>query len=265
VNCRDITELAPLHFSGELESPEAAAFAAHLKGCSSCSEEIERQAYFDARLRAIVLSDEADVTPIDRRVRLQIASDPMGHTPPARTVSRRWVFAAAGIAAIVLLLVGYRDLFGRHIGAVYAAAATDHRLEVVELQPRQWLFDLSRIETLAQQVGVSTPAISALSSGSYHLNRAKLCRLDGRVFLHMVFSDGTEEFSFFLRQRDSGSLADQVWETPDRKSVHESDFNSGQNVEHVASFDTGHLSVVVVTNQSASEALQIARFAAAVL
>ena len=269
MNCRDISALAPLYFSGELDGPEVAAFADHLKTCSSCAAEIERQAYFDARLREIVLSDETDVTPIDRRVRLEIAAD-SGRTVvrrnPPRRISRRWVLAVAGIAAIVLLLdVGYRDLFGRHVSRVYAAAATDHRLEVVELHPRQWFADSAQIEILARQMGVPASAISALSSGSYHLNRAKLCRLDGRIFLHLVFSDGAQEFSVFLRQRDSESLADRVWETESGKSLHVSDPSSGQNVEHVASFETAQLTVVVVTDESADQVANIARFASSVL
>jgi hypothetical protein len=264
VNCRDIAELAPLHLTGELEALEAADFSAHLEGCPSCAEEMERQAYFDARLREIVLADDTNVTSIDRRVRLQIAADSRSGIRVTRSpmIARRWTAAAIGIAAALLLFgFGYHNLFGRHLAAVYAAAATDHRLEVVEMQPRPWSSGSAQIEALGAGHGIPAPAISALASGSYHLDRAKVCMLDGRVFLHLVFSDGAQEFSVYLRQRDSSSLPGQVRETANGKSLHTSDLNH----EYVASFETAQLTFVVVTNQSGDAALHFARFASSVL
>jgi hypothetical protein len=224
---------------------------------------MERQAYFDARLREIVLSDATNVTPIDRRVRLQIAADSRSRIRMTRSpmIARRWVVAAVGIAALLLFTFGYHNLFGRHVVAVYAAAATDHRLEVVEMQPRPWSSDSAQIEALGAQHGIPAPAISALGSGSYHLDRAKLCTLDGRVFLHLVFSDGAQEFSVYLRQRDSNSLPGRVRETANGKSLHTSELNH----EYVASFETAQLTFVVVTNQSEDAALHFARFASSVL
>ena len=264
MNCRDIAELAPLYSSGELEAPGAAVFQSHLKTCSSCADEMERQAYFDARLREIVLSDDIDVNPMNRRVRLQIASVSRANARPNRLgpVRRRWTAAAMGIAAVLLLFSwGYYDLFGRRVAGVYAAAAADHRIEVVELQSREWVGDSGQIKALAQEEGVPESAVFALASGKYHLNRARLCRLDGRVFLHLVFSDGGQEFSVYLRHRDSKSLPGQSLETANGKSLHASDFNN----EHVASFETPQLTFVVVTDQSEVAALNIARFASSVL
>ena len=50
MNCSDISELAPLSVSGELDRGRAADFDEHLKTCSECFRELETQARLDARL-----------------------------------------------------------------------------------------------------------------------------------------------------------------------------------------------------------------------
>ena len=47
------------------------------------------------------------------------------------------------------------------------------------------------------------PTTAPAAIAGYHMEHAKLCRLNGRIFLHVVYSDGSREFSLFLRQPDS--------------------------------------------------------------
>ncbi len=60
MNCSDVIELAPLHFSGELDAHHAGAFAAHLECCPACSLRIRQQAELDVRLREAVLAETLD-------------------------------------------------------------------------------------------------------------------------------------------------------------------------------------------------------------
>lgn len=263
MNCREALQVAPLHAAGDLDAVTAAAYTAHLETCPDCPQKIERDAYFAARLREIVLSEDVDAEAVNRRVRLQIAAESGKRVPasePRR--SRRWVSVAAGIAAALLLFaLGYRDLLGRHIPAVYAAAATDHRLEVVEQARRTWFDNPAQIEALAQQEGVPMQAVVALASGAYHFEHARLCYLDGRIYLHLVFSSDGHELSVYLRQREAQSLPGRAREIDNGRALHAADAGH----EHVASFQTDQLTAMVVSDQSADAALQFARFASTVI
>jgi anti-sigma factor RsiW len=264
VNCREIAELAPLYLSGEMDAPRAAAMDAHLQTCPACLEEMRLQAHFDARLREIVLSEELDEATVSRLVRERIAAD---SGVPARAgllsrIPRRWVAAAIGAAAVLLLVgLGYRGLLGPRVARVYADAAQDHRREIIEQEPRRWLADPAQIAALAEQQGISGTAVLALAPDGYHLGRGRLCWLDGRIFLHLVYSNGAQEISLFLRQREAAPLLGPAGEEVYGKPLH----TSGLGNEHVAAFETSRLTAVVVTDQSAEAALRFARLASAAL
>jgi anti-sigma factor RsiW len=265
MNCSDIAELAPLYIVGELDPRRAAEFDAHLKACPGCMRELEEQARLDARLREVVLADKTDVSRVDRRVRELIAARPESGAPAmARLpISRRWAITAMGIAAVLLLSgIGYYFMLGTSVARVYADAAADHRMEVVERQPRPaWLVDPVQIAALAQQHGIPSSEVLALASEGYHLERGRMCGLDNRAFLHLVYSNGTKEFSVYLRLRDAGRLPGAVREIVNGKPLRICDLGS----EHIASFETTRVTALVVADDSADDALHFARMAAAAL
>jgi Putative zinc-finger len=255
VKCSDILELLPVYIDGDLDAERAAEFDAHLKTCPSCLEELERQAQVDARVRGAVLSEQIDVTDLDRLIRENLYAElPHGARQQFELVRMRWVAATIGVVAVlVLLAVGYHTLFGQRLAGVYASAAADHRMEIAQQQPRQWFTNASQIESLAQSQGVPPAAVQVLASGAYRLDRGKLCWLDGGIFLHLAFSDGASRFSLYLRPRDSGDFPPAA---PDS-------MNAGS--EHVAAFQTSKLAAIVVTDQPGDAALRFAQFASAKL
>jgi len=264
MTCSEVARLAPLYITGELDPRQAAEFDAHLRTCPACMRELQRQSRLDGFLREIVLSEEGNAARVDRRVRELIAAEADGQPlPQLQPRSRRWAAAAIGIAAAAVLLaaVGYRTLMGQQVAGVYAAAARDHGIEVVEHQPRPWLTDPAQIAALAERQGIAASAVTALASGGYHLVRGKLCFLDHRIFLHLVFSDGAREFSVYLRRRDATALAGPVREIANGRPLCTSDVDN----EHVASVETARLTALVVTDRSSDAALNFARFASAVL
>jgi anti-sigma factor RsiW len=255
MNCSDIIELAPLYVAGELDSGRAAEFDAHLRACPACMRELETQARLDARLREVLLAEEVDVSRVNRRVRELIAGESaVALVPQLERKPRRWVTAAMGIAAALLLLATGYILMPRQAARVYADAATDHRMEVVEQQPRPWVTDPAKIAALEEQQGISGSVPLALAAG-YHLERAKICWLDGRFFFHAVYSDGTREFSLFLRPRDGRALPGAIRGFADGRFLHAS--SAGR--EHISSFETSHLTAMVVTDQPADAALRLAK------
>jgi len=250
MNCEQLAQLASLYLSGELDPARSATLRAHLQGCAACATEIEQQRDLDARLRAGVVADDLDYTPLERRVRRRIAADSAART--------RFVLAAAGVAA-VLLAAGLASRITPRLARVYQDAALDHRREIVDGQPRPWLTDPAAIESLAASQGLPSASFLALARTGYRLEKGKICRLDGRLFLHLVYTDGAQEFSVYLREgeRPAGSPEETVNGRPL--------FTADSGPDHMAAFQKGGLAVLFVDSHSRARARNLARSAAAAL
>jgi hypothetical protein len=120
MNCTDVSTLVPLHLTGEPDRPRARELQDHLRDCPSCNAELGQQAAFDALLRDSVLAEPINSAPLERRLQNFIARE-------SQRIWRHWMYAAAAVAA----------------------AARNHRYEIVDRQPRKWLADQVPIEDLA--------------------------------------------------------------------------------------------------------------------
>ena len=211
--------------------------AAHLDGCPACARDVE----LDARLCRVVLAEPVDTSSADLAIRRRVA----------REARLRRMSIAAGIAALLAVgIIIFPKVYqvatrGR---ADYSAAAQDHRREVVDHESRRWVSRPDQMDALATRQGISESAPTAIAGSS--VQHAKLCRLNGRIFLHVVYSDGSREMSLFLRQPDSKQLV----------PVHV----AGTGGQQVAAFETAHVSAMIVTDR-ASDAADLARIAAAAL
>jgi anti-sigma factor RsiW len=249
MNCNEVPELAPLYVSGELDAARTRAVHEHLDVCSKCRREIESAIELDERLRDELLSTPVESSAVEQRVRATIAAEP-------RPRFSRRLRIAVGIAAMLLLvLAGFIALRGR-AGAqpveICSDAARDHLREIVRQEPRRWTSDRSGIDALSEHLGFSPAAVSKFTVPGYRLARGKLCRLDGRVSLHLVYSNGVQEFSLFLQPaRDSHPAA----------GLYSADFGA----EHAASIQSGQVRAVIVTGESNAAAKDLARSAASAL
>jgi anti-sigma factor RsiW len=265
MDCNQIAELAPLYLSAELDRERAGAVDAHLRSCPSCMRELEAQAHLDARMREVIAGERVDATAVERWIRARISTEPRSKVspispPPSRR--HRSIVAAAAIAAVLILTaLGYRALMSPQVAPVYADAARDHQREVVEQEPRRWLSDRAAISALAEGQGIAASAPFALSSGPYRLERARLCFLDGRIFLHVVYTDGRREFSVYFRVRGAPTLPGRPREMDNGRILHISTLGT----EQVASLETQSLTVMVVSDRYSGDALQVARLAATTL
>lgn len=239
MNCTNVLELAPLYLTGELEPGRAEQVSAHLEACPSCAREIAQQRTFDSLLRRSVLAEPADSSRVERSVRQIIANESR----------RRWLGVAGIAAALLLAALGTWVALRQRAIPVYAAAARDHRIEIVDGQPRQWFTDRTSIGSLARAQGVPDSAIDAMAPAGYRLEKGKVCRLDGQLFLHLVYVNGAANFSIFLRRAGGGGR----WHTESR------------GAEHVAGFEEHQLAALVVTEQGGDAAERVARSAASVL
>jgi anti-sigma factor RsiW len=237
MNCRDIAELAPLYLSGELRGSERDLFASHLAGCRSCASEMERQSAMDARVRE-ALSEMPDASDVQSAVRVRIGGRRRGW----------WQVGAAAAAVVAVLgLVQFGIMRASPATRIVADAAQDHRAEVIEHQPRRWRTNAAEIASLAARYGLAD--VSVLTPPGYSLEHAKMCGLDRQPALHLVFTNGSQEMSVYVRAR--------VWK---QNGVHAG--GSGSN--YTASFQNDRFAVIA-TGDSSVECFQFANAMAQVL
>jgi anti-sigma factor RsiW len=240
MNCREIEEFAPLYLSGEMDPDQRARFQAHLAQCRSCQEELNQQVVIDARFREALSGELPDARSLDQSVRGRIS---------AQRARQSAIWGAAAAVLMIGAVLGYRGLRPVSAARLYADAALDHRLEVIEHQPRRWRTDPADLKNLAARYQLSD--LAGLAPAGYRLEHAKMCGIGGRPALHLVYTNGAREVSVFVRAR-SGT----------RNSTLRS---AGVGSEHLAAFETDRLEAVVATDGTSGECLAFAQFISRVL
>ena len=142
----------------------------------------------DALLREACEREPVPVTALERSIRGRMRR---------RTLALRWMAVAAAVAVIAAGL-SYRA----RVPGVFEQAARDHRAEVVEHGPRRWRTDNAAIDGIARRFGFSAEEAAQLAPAGYRLEHAKICGLDGKPALHLVYSgtdvSGAREFSVYI-------------------------------------------------------------------
>ena len=237
MNCREIEELAPLYLSGEIAEGKSALVRAHLAQCWNCALQMNQKIALDARLREAA-SQLPDATAVGRSVRGRIGAERFG------------LMTAAAAIVLFAAILSYRTLRPEPVGRLYADAALDHRLEVMEHQPRHWRSDPVEIEKLAARYDLQN--VGALAPAGYRLEHAKMCGIDGKAALHLVFTNGTQEVSVYVRPRSGTSRRS----APRTVKV---------GSEQLAEIQTDRLEAVIATAGSSGECLRFAHVAESVL
>ena len=250
MQCDEARGLMPLYLSGEIEAPSRELLESHVDVCPPCRRELDAQRELDGELRRAMLAEALPTAGLVARFRGEIA-------PRRRWV--RWGVAAAVLIGVLAGGLTYWRAAVRPMADVYAAALRDHHRELIEKQPRRWMDDLASIENLALEQGVAARMLAQLAPAGYRLEHGKLCRLNGRAYLHLVYESRGEQVSLFLRGGDVPAPPTHA-EQRDGKFL----YSAGSGGEHVAGVQNGALSVVYVTGE-ADEASRFAEQAAAVL
>jgi hypothetical protein len=87
----------------------------------------------------------------------------------------------------------------RNVGTL-EATAKDHFAEIIKGQPRKWAVG-EDITGLAARAGIQI-SIPDLAKNGYALDRARLCKLDGKTWLHLVYRGPIHEISLYLHPDD---------------------------------------------------------------
>jgi anti-sigma factor RsiW len=239
MNCGDIKELSPLWHSGELDSERRGEFDAHVSGCAGCAAELRDQTAMDEQLREIVAAEMVDTRTIEEHVRRRIAREKL----------RRWAIpglaAAAALVAMVLWRAPKPSPPPTPINPVIVAdAVRDHTAELINHAPRRWRADASDITTIEKSQGIQDADVKALEATGYTLQRARICRLGGAPWIHLVYARDGREFSVYMRVKEGQSVPESV---------------ASSGALQLASFTHGRVQAVIVTDAPKGECAKFAK------
>lgn len=209
MNCKELDQNSTFYFSHELDAQQSADFLAHLESCPSCAAKVRQQQELDHLLRSTVLSQEMDTRALEFRIRRELTN-----TPQRRIVfPRRLALVAAGLVLLATLGVLSSNWLRttREMSAICADAIVDHRVEVTENAPRKWTADLERIAAISQKVIGTQINPEQFAPSGYHFERARICSLVDKRYVHMVFSNGSQQISMFVRTRDGSAMQALSW------------------------------------------------------
>lgn len=257
MTCSQAEYLSPLYWSGELEAQAIAELDLHLKECAECAREFSEQHRADEELRAEVLSEPVEANKVREHVRESLWPS----RPSWQVVARRAVFSAAGAAALALVtFAGWNVIATRNntVPTVYADAAQDHYDEVVKRYPRGWLTAPAEINAFVKEHAGDASVIPALAPAGYHIDRVRLCELEVSNYVHLVYTDGEHDISFFIRQQDGEKLTGPAVLKVKGTPIH-AEQSEGL---YVAGFQSSQYTILVVTGLSQERALHFATGAA---
>lgn len=201
MNCGEFEECLDEYLSGEMSGSRRLTFETHRDDCAQCRAMVESTVAADEQLRRAVGTDAPDTAVVLARVRQEIRQE---------ASRRQWLRIAAGLALVAAGLAGYRQLTSERSAGFVAAAAKDHRAEVVEGSKRRWRTAASEVAPLLAQYGLAAGAVDGLIPSGFRFEHAKQCGIDGERALHLVFSDGTRAVSVFVREQNAVPVSVQA-------------------------------------------------------
>lgn len=189
-DCRRTREFLGLYLDNELDAVPTQRVATHLSACASCPRELEILRSESELLARSIKSVAHDTERLRASIEAAIAGRRLSWWPE-RALPRLPKWAIATACALVLALPILLYMPGRMglIGAspLYSAAADNHRTCIEESEKPDWARSHAAIESLQasflDQMGRAPMQIG----DDFRLARARVCDLDGKKFLHLVY------------------------------------------------------------------------------
>ena len=256
MRCNEFDELVSLYLSDELDAAHRREFAQHVAGCSTCASLLDRQVRTDDLLRSSLATLPVPTAAVRSRVSARIHAVPWW-----RQIfeSRRFQFAFASTLLVIATISFLRFRSDPRAVYLFETAAADHVECVVQrMEKAGWVTDVSAAEELAIQIVGDARPVQALAPADYTLVKARPCRLEGKakIWLHLIYSRGAREISFFVRSRRiSPASTGQLALTAKLSSQRAGDLE-------VVGFERGAYGIIFVADVSRNEALRFAGAAA---
>ena len=259
MNCSDAEQFGPLYWSSELDARRVAELEAHLEVCATCARQWQLQNHLDETLRDTFADEDLDTRELHARGRREIrASSGLWRRVVANS-RVRWM----ACAALFVIVAGSGFLYVLREQAqqrtMYADAAEDHAEEVLKNYAQyEWKTSLPEIQSMLQEA-VGDPSLATkLAADGYRIDRARICELVSLLYVHLVYTDGKHQVSVFVRRAVPRKLAGSALATVNGNELHAAERSGLQ----VAGFQSQKFTVLIVTDQSRSQALAFATEAA---
>src|SRR6266404_920373 len=187
MDCSDMEGKALLFFAHELDAKQSAEFLLHIDSCVQCKKMIGPQQELDILVRQTILDERLDTSSLEQQILSKIEKLQLQQRP-LRFSRMIQLAAAAAIAAFALGLGFFFSTTSNEL-RLYADASTDHHVEVVENARREWTFQPELISQLGRQATGAPISKVPLSLQGYVLTRGKICFLQNRRYLHLVYKN----------------------------------------------------------------------------
>ena len=248
MNCSEARYYTPLKLSGELEGALLHKFDAHLFMCPSCRESLRNDTDLDISLRNAA-DERWDYGHVEARVLATIRSE---GTPESRRRPLIWgLGAAAAFLTVVIALAFYLSPEPKSPLTIYRDAADDHRAEVAGHMKLKWEHDPAAILALVSRVGGAGIVTEQIAPPGFHLDRARICNLLSHKYVHLVYSDGEREVSYFIRSRNGEELTGSPALQVNGKAIH---IDTVRDLQ-VAGFQSDSITVLLVSDEPVQQVL----------
>ena len=197
MNCPYYEQVTEAYLSGEIEGPQ---WHTHLRTCLDCAAKLRAESDFDLVIKNAITEERLQTRQLESHIRSAIRK-----SSPWRSsmfVAMRYAIAAAVVfAALSIATFGYAR--GRiDLSAICVDAVDDHREEILDKAPRRWRTDPVKIAALSQKLTGDPALPERIVPLGYHLVGGRICDLHGKPYMHLDYSDGSNEISLFLRHKD---------------------------------------------------------------
>lgn len=246
LRCADVLDRLPDYLADALEPPQSDEVAAHLESCPDCAMALATE----RRLDQLVAHAVNDAAPSSAALQLRLAGHIAGRAAPSFQWWRMATVAAA-VASIALGLAVWRGFSGYQAHLLCTDAADDHHTEITLREARRWRTTPQDISDLARRELGSPDLPQTIEGEHLTLARAKVCRLRGSRFMHLVYAAGAREVSVFL-------ALDKPGQALNRNAMPGPIHDEHDLGVDVSTFRMGNLVVVVASDVAAGLSTEVA-------
>lgn len=246
LKCADVLDRLPEYLADALQPPQSDDVAAHLECCPDCAMALATE----RRLDQLVSRAVSDAAPSSAGLQYRIAEHVAGR-PPVRAQWWRMAAVAAAVASMALGLAIWRGVSGYQVHMLCADAADDHHTEITLREARRWRTAPQEISDLAKRELGSGEVPQTIEGENLALARARVCRLRGARYMHLVYGGGAREVSVFL-------ALDKPGQTLNRSGMPTPIHDERDLGVDVSTFRLGNLVVVVASDITAGLSTQVA-------
>ena len=270
--CARISRYVDSYINNELLVETNLEVLRHLETCPACAAEVESRTRIKARLKSAVQNQSVPAE-LQTRVRAALRQDSR-----ASFAWTRWASAAAAVLVVAVTLwvevprwtrpalPGLADRRGQDVfiqkvsaslSAVLKVGLGDHiHCSIFRKYPK----DPPSVDEMAQKLGPAyqdlVPLVKARVPEEYRIILAHQCGYQGRRFVHLTLSDGSNLLSLVITRKQPGesmqglTISDHISGVPVYQAA-------AQNYD-VAGFETDQFLAYVVSDLGTRQNLQIA-------